>query len=440
LGRSTATDVADAAVRAPETVRKMIEYWETYYETYGRQVDLIVVQGSGTIVDEAAARADAIAIDEDLDPFMVWGGPTLTNAFAEELAARGIPCISCGPSQSPDFYRDEYPGLQYTVTKSGEQLDFLVAEYIGKRLAGDPAVHAGDEAMHDQERVFGRIWIEASAASVTANDTFEDDLAEYGVTIAESQSYALDPATLQESASTIIARMKEAGVTSVVFNGDPIAPREFTNEATAQNYFPEWIVTGSVLVDTAAFARTYDQQQWANAFGISNLSARVRREVSGSFANYEWFHGERPPADDNIGVLTPTPQTFYSYNQLVGPNLTPETFNAAIFAAAPSPSALTAASLSYGTKGIWPERLEPDYHGVDDISEVWWDPSAIGPDEIDKEGAGLWRWVAGGLRYKPGQIPEGPPAAFVEDGSVTIYDVRPPEEATPDDYLPLKAG
>ena len=66
-----------------ETLRGMIEYYETYYETYGRSVELIVVEGSGTITDAAAARADAVRIDEELDPFMVWGGPTLTNAFAE---------------------------------------------------------------------------------------------------------------------------------------------------------------------------------------------------------------------------------------------------------------------------------------------------------------------------------------------------------------------
>ena len=260
------------------TMRGLLEYYETYYETYGRDVELIVVEGSGTITDEAAARADAVRIDEELDPFMVWGGPTLTNAFAEELAARGIPCLGCGPSQPASWYQDN-AGLAYNVTKGGDQLNLLVAEYIGKRLAGDPAIHAGDESMHDTERVFGRIWIESSAASVESNEQFEQAAADNGFSIAESQSYALDPATLQESAATIIARMKEAGVTSIVFNGDPIAPREFTNEATAQNYFPEWVVTGSVLVDTAAFSRTYDQEQWANAFGVSNLSARVDRTV-----------------------------------------------------------------------------------------------------------------------------------------------------------------
>ena len=32
------------------TLRGMIEYYETYYETYGRNVELIVVEGSGAII------------------------------------------------------------------------------------------------------------------------------------------------------------------------------------------------------------------------------------------------------------------------------------------------------------------------------------------------------------------------------------------------------
>lgn len=428
----------DTSADDEHTMRNLVTYYETYYETYGRSVDLVVYEGSGNITDVGAARADAVEIAEEHKPFIVWGGPTLTNAFAEELHARGIPCIGCGPGQTQDYYVDR-PGLAYSITKGPDQLNLLVAEYVGKRLTGDPAIHAGDESMHPKERVFGRIWIEASAASAESNKQFEAALADWGVEIKESQNYVLDPGTLQESASTVIARMKQAGVTSVIFNGDPIAPREFTNEATAQEYWPEWIVTGSVLVDTSAFSRTYDQEQWANAFGVSNLSARINRLVGGPHSVYVWFHGETPRANDNIGVINPVVQTFYSYNQLVGPELTIESFQKAIFAAAPTPRAFTAPSISYGLQGVWPEAFEPDYRGIDDVAEIWWDTTVVGLDEIDREGTGLWRFVNGGQRYQPGEIPEGPPDAFVLDGTVTIYEQRPDDEAFPDDYEPLPA-
>ena len=59
-------------------------------------------------------------------------------------------------------------------------------------------------------------------------EAYREKLIARGVEVTESQNYLLDPGTLQESAATVIARMKEAGVTSVIFNGDPIAPRDFT--------------------------------------------------------------------------------------------------------------------------------------------------------------------------------------------------------------------
>ena len=72
----------DTTADDEHTIRGLLEYYETYYETYGRSVELTVMIGSGNILDAAAARADAVKVDEELDPFMVIGGPTLTNAFA----------------------------------------------------------------------------------------------------------------------------------------------------------------------------------------------------------------------------------------------------------------------------------------------------------------------------------------------------------------------
>ncbi len=77
----------------------------------------------------------------------------------------------------------------------------------------------------------------------------------------------------------------------MIFSGDPVAPGDFTREATAQEYFPEWLLANSPLVDTTAFSRTYDQEQWQHAFGISQLSARTLPEVSGYYSLYQWFSG-----------------------------------------------------------------------------------------------------------------------------------------------------
>ncbi|MCH2443416.1 MAG: hypothetical protein MK191_06755, partial [Acidimicrobiales bacterium] len=428
----------DTEADVEDTMRKLLPYYEAYYETYGRSVDLTVMVASGLVWDHISARADAVKIAEEIDPFMVWGGPWLSNAFDEELMARGIACFACGPSQTPDYYEEHHP-YGWSIGKSGPQLNLLVAEYIGKRLAGRNAIHAGDESFHDQERVFGRIWIEASEASVKSNTQFEENLAEYGVEVAASVSYALDPATIQESAANTIAKMKAAGVTSVIFNGDAVAPREFTREATAQGFYPEWILTGSVLVDTNVFARTYDQEQWAHAFGVSNGAARTSRESGGSNFVYEWWNGEPPAANDTIGVMDPFPATFYSFLAAAGPDLTVENFARAMLAAEPTARAITQPSLSWGTEGRWPEDMEPDHFGVDDITEVWWNPSQVGRDELDREGPGMYMFVDGGVRYLWGEQPDTDPKVFTMDGAIAMYEEPPEAEQSPY-YDPLPSA
>ncbi len=68
---------------------------------------------------------------------------------------------------------------------------------------------------------------------------------------------------------------------------------------------------------------------------------------------------------------------------------------------------------------------------------MWWDPTATGPDEIRKDGTGMWQYVDGGKRYLPGDWPTED-KLFDPEGAVTIYEIAPPEE-TPPDY-PSPAG
>jgi hypothetical protein len=87
---------SDSPSEVIATYEAFLPYFEEYYETYGREIELIVYQGTGTAIDEVAARADAVKIAEEIQPFAVWEGPILTPAFSEELAARGILNIGLG--------------------------------------------------------------------------------------------------------------------------------------------------------------------------------------------------------------------------------------------------------------------------------------------------------------------------------------------------------
>lgn len=425
--------VDDTNAEMEQTARDMLTMFEGFYELYGRSIELEVYVSSGLANDEVTARADAVRIAEDIQPFAVLGLPALTNAFADELAAREVMCITCTPTQAPSWYADRAPYV-YSLPIGAGQSRAHGREFIAKQLIGRNAEFAGDEAFRGHPRAFGHVYISAGPESTGIAETFVNGLTEDGADVVEVLPYTLDPATIQSQASQIIAKLKSSAVTTVVLASDGIAPRDFTREATAQEYFPEWVIVAPALADVTAFGRTYDQEQWAHAFGVTHFAVPVTPEISGYYGLYQWLMGAEPPAKDTIELLMP-PYTFLAAGlQATGPDLSPESFRSAVFERVGTTRAVTEPYLTYGDRGYWPDT---DYTGVDDATLIWWDPNAVGPDETRKEGTGMYVFVDGGTRYLPGEWPTES-RLFDPDGGVTIYATPPPEE-TPPTY-PSPAG
>lgn len=422
-------DTVDQVFQTYQSFNTMFSH---YYETYGRKVELERFDASGTVADPVAAIADAESIAAK-QPFMVFGGPLLTNAFADTLAKRKVMCVSCTPSQPTEWYVQHAPYV-WDIQKDQIENQTLASEFIGKELAGRPAAHAGDPAMTTKTRVFGYIHVKGSDSSQLLEDAFVASLKAYGVEFARIETYEL-PTELGGTGRDMITRMKEAGVTTVVFSGDPLAPQTLTSIATDQQFFPEWVVTGTVLVDTAAFSRTYDPKQWSHAFGVSNLFARVDPTTAGSVYLHKWYYGTPPAAAKTSNVSLPNLQFLYNPLQGAGPKLTPDTFRTTLFTAPIVKSTAVSPQISYGDRGIWPTT---DYTGLDDQTLIWWDPVATGPDELNRPGTGLWRYVDGGKRYLPGQFPKTEAKFFDPANTVTIFDQPPPEAKISADYLPVK--
>ena len=433
---SAALTAAGAQNQPPEraaTMKDYIDYFNHHYETYGRKVELVVREGSGPTKDDNAARADALKIATEDKAFAVIGpGPT-SNQFVETLAAKGVVCI-CTTSQPQELYERLSPYIGYTSLMSSTQGYIQRAEYIGKRVARRKAVHAGTSdalPLSTENRKFGFLWYETPENAYRSGaEFFAKELKDkYGVSLAVSRSFPSDYAQVQERAQPLIQAMKEKGVTTIIFSGDPISPAIFTREATKQRYFPEWIITGSALTDTTIFARTYDQTQWGRAFGISFLVARSPQEAGSAYKTHVWHHGRPPTADNQYAVLYPMPMTLFTGIHLAGPNLTPQTWQAGLFSYPVTGNGrVTSTTVSWGKHGIWPFT---DYTSYDDVTEIWWDPSAPGEDEVGNPGAGQYRYVDGGKRYLPGQHPKTDVKAFQDAGSVTIYETPPPGEEEP---------
>ena len=111
----------------------------------------------------------------------------------------------------------------------------------------------------------------------------------------------------------------------------------------------------------------------------------------------------------------------------------PRRFERTLFSAPTLEGSPTLGQISFGDHGYCGPH--PDYTALDDQAEVWWDPEAVGVDELDHEGTGMWRWVDGGKRILPGQWPETEPAVFDPARAVVTLDEPP---LPPTTYQPLR--
>ena len=438
---NAATDAALTAAGAnntpPEqeaTTRDWVDLLGSHFETYGRTPKLFVVSGSGASDDDAAAKADAIKIATDIKPIVVWGSNN--NAFISELAARQIVCV-CSVSQPQEKYEEWGGYAGYTTLMSSTQGYIQRAEYLGKRLARRPAKWAGTSdgvPLNIKERSFALLYFETADKAYQSGAVFFDKHLQevYNVKLLHSIAYTGPPNLdqTQQQARPFIQRLKDSGVTTVVFAGDPISPAIFTQEATRQRYFPEWMITGSALVDTTIFARTYDPLQWDKGFGVSFLASRVPKEQATAWRLHLWHHGREPTANNQYAVLLASPWAVFTGIHMAGENLTPQSFQKGLFSYPPTGRGMVTSPISsWGSHGIWPFT---DYTQYDDVTEIWWDPNAIGEDEVGNQGKGMYRYVDGGKRYLPGEHPKSEPKAFDPEGTVTVYSETPPSDTPPE--------
>ena len=316
---------------AADTVQGFADLYNQVFETYGRTVDVEVFTGTGAGDDTVAAQADAIEIAEK-DPFAVIGGPSQAyNVFAAELASRGIICGPTCALASPESVVEANEPLLWGLGPTPDQAAALASEAIGNLAGPGPAELAGDEAMQSEERKYALLHYEnADGDFAEVFQAYQDELAANGIELTTDIEFTLDLARAQENARTYITQLREAGITTIIYTGDPLTPGSLTEEATAQGYFPEWILASSVLMDTSIFARLTDGQQWQNGFGVSAVAARGERSTNGAFEIWDWAYGGEPP-NNTANVLEPPLRTIFTGIHLAGPELTPETFRDGLY-------------------------------------------------------------------------------------------------------------
>lgn len=437
---------AAGADDSEEEVEQQVQEWgklyEAHFNMWGRKVEWKFRNATGGATDDAEALSDARAIANQDKAFAVINASN--NTMVNELVARKIMCF-CTVSLPIETYIKWSPYV-WTTLMASTQGYIHRAEYV-KRLVGKKATWAQDDIdgpigqeFAQETRRFGFIYYDTDNFDYkTGADFFIKYLKErYGITIpkdaiSDYRGYP-DIQRTQEQSPGLIARMQNAyggkGATSLICSCDPFGPAFFTKDAQSVRYGPEWMITGSALTDTSFFARTYNQDQWRHAFGISYLTARLPEEQSGSYRLYNWQYNKEPTARAGYGVINAPIAIMYTGYHMAGPALTPASFRLGMYALPlQGEGGITTIASAYGDKGLWPWAEDPV--AADDSTEIWWDAEAEGEDEIGLDGTGLYRYVDGGKRFLPGEWPTSTPRAFDTKGTVLIYEKAPPQDQWP---------
>ena len=391
-------NVSDSPESFRDTVLAYAEYFSDRFQFYGRRLRIEFFDGLGVGASELLgggreqALADAITAAQEHGAFADVSG--LTLPYADALARQGVVNIGA-PYPSRNWFVERRP-YSWSLFPDGTNVTEASVSWITSRLNGQPTVEYSEQFAGQPRRY---------AVVAPENPEYQESVNRYlelvgnaGFEIVMNMKYKLDLGTMVNQASGIIAQLKDAGITSVICACDPVMlALGLTPKANEQGYEPEWLTSGLAFVEQDLVGQLIDGRQWQRAFGIAY---NAEPEPLGRSFPYAAYKQVRPGDEPTFGHE----EIYYQLYllaigiQMAGPNLTPETFEAGMFAY-PGGS---------GPRGTWGFG-EGDYTPTDDFREIWWDPDRI---SVQNNQPGAWVELNGGARYFPGQVPVGPAPYF----------------------------
>jgi hypothetical protein len=369
------------------TARGLLDYFNATFQFYGRRIEPVIWQGSGLAAQEIlgggqdAANADAIKAATELKVFA--DASAFTPPYADALVKQHVLAIGA-PYMSRKWYADRSP-YAWSITPDCSILSETAGELYSKQLHGKPAQYAGGN-LQGKPRKLAIIGPDVPWYQECINDGIRR-IKEAGGDVPVRIAYSLDPSVFTSQAASIIAKLKDEGVTSVACGCDPILPVFLTAKANEQNYEPEWLVLGTALTDTDIMGQFYNPQQWRHAFGISLIGPQQPVRASLGYRAYKSVRSDEPSI--TVDLLYYFIYVIAIGIQMAGPDLTPATYQQGMFN---YPRATGPA----GSWGFGPG----DYTPMDDAMVIWWNPDADSPYN-GKKGA----YQSDGKRYRPGQWP-----------------------------------
>lgn len=375
------------------TVEGLTEYFNRTFQMYGRKLEVVIYDGKGDILKETTgggqegAEADALKVSQEIKAFA--DVSAVSPIYADALARRGVVNIGA-PFMSREWLSQRRPFTWSQFTDCTTIVE-SVGSYYATKMANGNADNAGGQ-LQGQPRKVGIIapensWYQECVAGGVRI------LNQAGVQPTLNEKYRIEVNQMSIQAGEKLAKLKNAGVTTVLCGCDPLFLTFLTAKAKEQNYQPEWLVTGVALIDNDLIGSIMEPDQWSRAFGVSFSGPPQAAGQSLGYRAYKAVRQDEP----SIGVDL-------IYNQLnllaigiqmAGPNLTPATFEQGMFAY----------PARTGPSGTW--GFKPGDHSTsDDAREVIWNPRA---NSVQTRAPGTYVDPNGGKRFPIGSWPGGAP-------------------------------
>lgn len=375
-----------------QDLQTYINYFNTQFELYGRKVVLKTYQGQGDYLEEdqgedlSATQADAVTA-HDLGAF---GDITFTlessEPYEQDLAQEHV--ISFASVGMPQSFYTQFAPYEFSVEgPSGTVGIQEAAGVICDRLEGMQAIFAGETDYQHENRKFGIIFPQTPYYQqvVNAGEALMDSC---GAKPAQVIGYSINVSEYEQEAVSAMAKMKAAGVTTVLCACDPIFPILLTQAANQQSYYPEWFATS--FGDPVS--RDYTQSEWEHT-----VAGGFQWPALSTTEAYQAFHRADPNGQPAESEPTSPPYYYVGYYELMyvfaslqaaGPDLTAASFEKAEFG---QPSSKPGDDI--GGQWIYGQNI---FDPIMSFGMVWWDPNAVSQFDDTK---GAYQWCNGGQQY-----------------------------------------
>jgi hypothetical protein len=390
-------------IDTPETVRNTVtalsEYFNKYFQFYGRKMVIDFYNGVGSStnellgqgIDKAEADGDTVASMGSFADLSAGTEPYGDALYKRQIVNFGVPYLSREWMSSRRPY-------SWSLATDCSIVTETVSDYALKRLLDQPAVNAGG-ALQGKPRV---------VTAIAPDNPWYQECVHAGEDVIRAGrggrswdvtpiAYQLDLGTMSNQAANLVPKLQSQGITTIVCGCDPIFPVFLSGAAARAGYYPEFINIGVALDDFDLVGQLWHPDFVKHSFGISPLGDDASKPSTQSigYAAYKTVRQDEPAF--SVDLIYYQMYMLATGIQMAGPNLTPDSLEAGMFA---YPKKL-------GPAGLW--GYGPgDYTPQDDVREIYWDPAAISSYN-SKQGA--WVDPNPGARYSRGNIPAGQPKA-----------------------------